>query len=212
MNSDKAPGKVSLIFKKIGDALRWLLRPIPLIGGLADCTRKDHTAALKEFFFALAFSTTTFWVTVLIMSVLASYSTASTASLFLKAVSNGELLIFSVSFAGPILLIAMQDRSGKSPFPGAIWHVFALWAFAVIASVIFALIKVQTVVPHLNLDLNMDAVRTGSYYIFGLALLLRYTTVVYQKMLAAADASGPKQDKAFAERWAAHADNKGQKS
>jgi hypothetical protein len=144
------------------------------------------------------------------MSVLALYSTTSTTDLILKTVSNGELLIFSVSFAGPILLTAMQDRSGKSPFPGAIWHVFALWAFAVVASIIFGLLKVQVVAPNVNLGLDMEAVRNGSYYVFFLALVLRYTTVVYQKMLAAADASGPKQDKVFADRWAAHAENKGQ--
>lgn len=210
MNLTKACAHVAYGLKKVADFLLWSLRQLPLVGGLADCTRNDHKLAAKEFFLAFAFSTTTFWVSVVIMSVLALYSTTSTIGLILRSVSNGELLIFSVSFAGPILLTAMQDRSGKSPFPGAIWHVFALWAFAVVASIIFGLLKVQVVAPNVNLGLNMEAVRKGSYYIFALALVLRYTTVVYQKMLAAADASGPKQDKAFADRWVAHAQNQGQ--
>lgn len=210
MNLTQARTYVAYYAKKFADSLTWLLRQLPLLGGLADCTWNDHKLAAKEFFFAFSFSTLTFWVSVLIMSVLALYSTTSTASLILKTVSNGELLIFSVSFAGPILMIAMQDRSGKSPFPGAIWHVAALWFFAVAASIIFGLLKVQVLAPNINLGLDMEAVRKGSYYIFALSLVLRYTTVVYQKMLAAADASGPKQDKVFADRWVAHAEKKGQ--
>jgi hypothetical protein len=209
MNANQSRNTVVAFAKRITDFLRWLVRQLPLLGGLADCTWQDHKAAAKEFLFAFSFSTLTFWVSVLIMSVLALYSTTSTANLILKTVSNGELLIFSVSFAGPILMIAMQDRSGKSPFPGAIWHVAALWFFAVAASVIFGLLKVQVLAPNVNLGLDMEAVRNGSYYIFALSLVLRYTTMVYQKMLAAADASGPKQDKAFADRWAAHAKSQG---
>ncbi|TFW18859.1 hypothetical protein [Duganella callida] len=208
MNLSKARTLMAYGLRKIADVFRAIVRPLPLIGGLADCSGKDHVQALKEFFFALAFSTTTFWVTVVIMSVLIDYQKASLLDMILKTVSNGELLIFSVSFAGPILLAAMQDRKGKSPFPGAIWHVYALWVFAVVAAVIFGLLRLQTIAPSLNLNvsLNMNAIRQWSYYIFGLALFLRYTAVVYQKMLASTDASGQKQDKAFADQWAAHAE------
>ncbi|WBS04212.1 hypothetical protein OU994_07990 [Pseudoduganella sp. SL102] len=128
--------------------------------------------------------------------------------LVIGTVSNGELLIFSVSFASPIFLAAMQDRGGKSPFPGAIWHIFTLIGFAIGAAAVFGLLKIEALVPEIKLGLNMDAIRTLSYYIFAAALLLRYTTMVYQKMLSAADASGPKQDKDFADRWAAHAEDK----
>jgi hypothetical protein len=204
MKLKNAQATAAYALNKCTGVLRSWVRQLPLVGGLADCSYKDHRLAIKEFFLAFAFSTTTFWVTLVIMSVLSLYSTTSLFDLVLKTVSNGELLIFSVSFAGPILLVAMQDRSGKSPFPGAIWHVFALWAFAVVAALIFGLLKIQILAPDVNLGLNMNAVRKGSYYIFGLALVLRYTTVVYQKMLATADASGPKQDKDFADRWAAH--------
>ncbi|MBA5689400.1 hypothetical protein [Rugamonas apoptosis] len=197
--------------KMISNLFRAILRPFPLIGGLADCSRKDHASAIKDFFLTITFSTLTFWVTVVIMSVLALYSTATTSDMILKTVSNGELLTFSVSFAGPILLAAMQDRNGKSPFPGAIWHVYALWAFAIIAAVIFGLLKLQ-VVANLNIGLNMDRVRNWSYFVFGLALVLRYTAIVYQKMLGAADALMPKQDKEFSDEWAAHAKKKGQES
>lgn len=209
MNLHNARMRTASFIKKVFDFPFWLLRKLPLIGGLADCTLQDHILAAKEFFFALVFSTATFWITVVIMSVLSLYATTSPTGLIMKTVSNGELLIFSVSFAGPIFVAAMQDRQGKSPFPGAIWHVFALGAFAVVASILFGLLKIQGVVPNLNLNLNMNAIRIASYYIFALALVLRYTTVVYQKMLAAADASGPKQDKDFADRWVAHAENKG---
>lgn len=194
---------------KVVDLLRWLLRKLPIIGGLADCTAKDHTLAVKEFFFAVAFSTATFSITALIMSVLSQYSSTSFTTLLLKTVSNGELLIFSVSFAGPIFVTAMQDRQGKSPFPGAIWHVFALGVFAVTASILFALLKIQGVIPGTNLKLDMDSIRSTSYFIAVCALLLRYTTFVYQKMLVASDALGPKQDKDFADRFAAHAENQG---
>jgi hypothetical protein len=189
MKLKNAQATAAYALNKCIGLLRSWIRQLPLVGGLADCSYKDHRLAIKEFFLAFAFSTTTFWVTLVIMSVLSLYSTTSLFDLVLKTVSNGELLIFSVSFAGPILLVAMQDRSGKSPFPGAIWHVFALWAFAVVAALIFGLLKIQILAPDVNLGLNMD---------------LRYTTVVYQKMLATADASGPKQDKDFADRWAAH--------
>jgi hypothetical protein len=128
----------------------------------------------------------------------------------LQTVSNGELLIFSVSFAGPIFVVALQDRQGKSPFPGAIWHVAAIIAFALIAGVSFALLKIKALIPNLPLDLDMELIRQASYYLAMGALVLRYTTFVYQKMLAGADATGPKQDQDFADRFAAHVANKGQ--
>ncbi|MDB5768047.1 MAG: hypothetical protein JWQ61_2861 [Collimonas fungivorans] len=210
MSLSKVRAVFAHVLKKVIDFLLSSLRQLPLVGGLADCTGRDHKLAVREFFLALVFSTTTFWITVVIMSVLVVYSSTSTFDLILKTVSNGELLIFSVSFAAPILLVAAQDRSGKVPFPGAIWHVVALWVFAIVAAIISGLLKVQTVAPNINLGLNMGAVKSMSYYVFAVALFLRYTTVVYQKMLATADASGPKQDKVFADRWVAHAENKGQ--
>lgn len=209
MNITNARQYITLILKKIESFLIWLLRCLPLIGGLADCKVRDHKLAVKEFFLAFVFSTTTFWVTFALMSVLAMNSTTSATDLILKTVSNGELLLFSVSFAGPIFLVAMQERSGKTPFPGAIWHVVVLCAFAIVAASVSGVLKVQSVAPNVNLDLNMEGVRNLSYFIFAIAVVLRYTTIVYQKMLVNADAAGPKQDKAFADQWAVHVNNKG---
>jgi len=183
-------------------------KKIPLIGGLADCTYKDHKKAAKEFFFALLFSTVTFWLSAFVLKVFRANAEKGYFDLLHSTLSNGELLIFAVSFLGPIFLIALSDRQGKREFPGREWHILALMCVASIAAVLFAQVKTAHDTSDGLTFLNMSFVVIASYWLAGGALLLRYLTMVYQKSMLASDELMPKHDKDFARNYAAHAERK----
>lgn len=197
--------------QKVGKFLLWALRKIPLISRLADCTARDHAQAAKEFSFALGFSTVTFWLSAVIMLPQKAFAGKSYVDLLVSTVANGELLIFSVSFIGPIFLATLVDRpAGKSQFPNREWHIGLLCVVAIIASALFSQLKAQAVVPGAASSLDMDVLRNISYALAVGAVVMRYLTFLYQKNMSTLDEYGPKDDKKFAEAYAAHAeDNKG---
>jgi hypothetical protein len=196
--------------QNVGRFLLGVLRKIPVISRLADCTAKDHAQALKEFSFALAFSTVTFWLSAVIMLPRKEFAGQSYWKLLANTVENGELLIFSVSFIGPIFLATLVDRpAGKSQFPGRDWHVASLCVVALIASALFSQLKAQSA-PGAPINLDMDVLRNLSYCLAAGAGAMRYLTFVYQKNMTTLDEYGPKGDKLFSDSYIAHAEDKGQ--
>lgn len=195
----------------VGQFLLWVLRKIPLFSRLADCTAKDHAQAAKEFSFALAFSSVTFWLSAVIMLPQKAFAGQSYLDLLASTVANGELLIFSVSFIGPIFLATLVDRpAGKSQFPNREWHIGLLCVVALIASALFSQLKAQAAVPGAPSTLDMEILRTMSYALAIGAVVMRYLTFLYQKNMNTLDEYGPKGDKKFADDYIAHAEDKGQ--
>ncbi|MBO7771592.1 hypothetical protein J6352_09590 [Burkholderia pseudomallei] len=189
-----------------------ILRSIPVLGRLVDCSISDHAKAAKEFVIALAFSTVTFWLTSILLLPRSNLAATPYFDLLASTYANGELLIFSVSFIGPIFLATLVDRApSKSQFPGKDWHVIFLIILAIIASALFSQVKMQALVPGAANTLDMAIVRTMSYILAGLAMLMRYLTFVYQKNMAAIDEYGPRGDKEFAEKYIEHAEEQGQR-
>lgn len=128
-------------------------------------------------------------------------------------VANGELLIFSVSFIGPIFLATLVERpAGKSQFPNREWHIGLLCVVALIASALFSQLKAQAVVPGSPSSLDMDILRNISYCLAIGAVVMRYLTFLYQKNMNTLDEYGPKGDKKFAADYIAHAEDKGQQT
>jgi hypothetical protein len=185
---------------------------LPIVGGLAYCSAKDHGKAAKEFLISVAFSTAGFWASVVILRTFKSNSNKSTLDLFLSTIGNGELFIFSVSFLGPILITSLADRKGKREFPGRDWHVFGLIALGILSALLFSLIKVLKNVPissgiELLDTIDMHLVVQFSIWIAASAVFLRYLTIVYQKSLLTSDELMLNQDAEFARSFAAHRGN-----
>lgn len=184
---------------------RWLkakLQNFPLLGGLVNCSFKDHCKAMKEFAITAIFATTGFWASVVILRSLKGNSELDIWVLFLQTIENGELFIFSISFLGPILMIALADRNGKREFPGRDWHVLALIGLGFLSALLFSAVKIRK--SNLNLPefLEMDFIINASMWLSAAALFLRYLTIVYHKSIVSADMAA--QDVEFAKSWEAH--------
>lgn len=169
---------------RIGRFALRCVRAIPIFGYLVDCTKKQHADAFKEFFFGVIFSTSTFWLSAIILLSLQRNNDATYLAMLRSTVNSGELFIFSVGFMGPIVLTAMDDPGNARPFPGRAWHAACLLLLSVVAVAFFALIKVaatEQLVPLFNYKFLVSA----SMWLAALAMTLRYLTIVYRKQTLA---------------------------
>lgn len=199
------------IARVVHQSFIWTVRRLPIVSRLADCTIKDHLQALKELSFAFAFSTVTFWLGAIIMMPQKLFSEKGYWELLLSTFANGELLIFSVSFIGPIFLATLVDRpAGKTQFPGREWHMAFLIIIALISAALFSTLKSQQIAQGGLQNLDMEFLRTSSYLLALLAVLLRYLTFVYQKNMNTLDEYGPKDAMRFADSYKVHAEDKGE--
>lgn len=192
------------------DKFRDKWRILPILGPLVFCTTSDHAKALKEFLMSVSFATATFWVSAIVFRLFKSNADKSYLDLLQSTISNGELLIFSVSFLGPVFLAAAADPNGKNEFPGRSWHMFALIGVSGISALIFAVNKAFSSIkfpePLGTLAQHIDTTLIVNYSLFlaATALILRYLTIVYSKSMQAPDESMRQDDISFAERFARH--------
>lgn len=152
-----------------------LFSRLPIIGGLAYCSLANHGAALKEFAIVAGFSTATFWLS----AFLAQFSQVNAAStypeLVLRSVSQGELFIFAVSILGPVLYTALDEPSwARRGFPEKVIHIGLTVVLTLLAAAGFSGVK-------LTADLNIDFALRVSLIIAGIAVSLRYLTILYNK-------------------------------
>lgn len=153
---------------------------LPLVGHLVYCTRKNHKEATKDLFVTLLFSTTTFWVSALILQAFAANANADYLRLLLKTADSGQLFIFAVSFMGPVFLLAGDDPPKAKNFPNRGLHFVVLFVLAIISSCFYALQLSSREFPGTIL-LDTKFLMDASIVLAILAILLRYLTVVYRK-------------------------------
>jgi hypothetical protein len=183
------------------------VRRLPVVGGLADCSAKDHLAAAKDLILALSFSTVAFWLSVIVLRALARNASKPISDILYSTIANGELIIFSVSFLGPVILVALADRQGKMQFPGRDWHIYAVWGIAITGGALFTLIKVVANLapdfPGLTSSLDMATLVGISIWMSAFAVCIRYLSIVYQKSMLASDSLLQRKDQQFADDFAA---------
>jgi hypothetical protein len=180
------------------EACRRAAQSIPIIGGLVDCTMRNHRAALNELLIALSFSTVTFWLSAFFLLFLDS---GSYFDHLVDSVRNGELLIFAVGFLGPTLLLALQDGKHRQ-FPGRRGHTVVLFLVGIMCSGLYALARtLKTSEPSVAFD--RERLLFWSL-VFGIVVvLLRYLAMVYSKSLLEPEDLRT-QEKAFSEQFASH--------
>src|SRR5258708_32551523 len=127
----------------ISQKWRWLSRTafpaVPVIGPLSRCTRQHHFVAIKEFLITLCFSTSTFWLTALLLRAFMQTREAQPLMLLYQTVNSGQLFIFSVGFLGPILITAGDDPPLVNVFPDRTRHFHALILLATIGAGLYAM-------------------------------------------------------------------------
>lgn len=170
----------------IPEWMRSLGRSLPLLGPLADCTKKNHRDSVKEVAITVLFGTATFWVTAIFLRVLTVNKGEGYFDLLYKTVSSGQLFIFSVGMLGPILLAAADDPDKNKKFPGRASHFSLLILMAALASGFYAFQLIARE-PQGQSLLDTAFLFKASLVIAALVLILRYLTTVYRKSTAEFD-------------------------
>lgn len=116
-----------IIMLRVGDFLKRAFVAVPIIGYLAECSAKQHSDSIKEFFFGVVFATSTFWLSALLFLGFRVNEHVSYLTLLRSTVSGGELFIFSVGFLGPIVLTSLDDPKHARPFLGRLGIPFVLF-------------------------------------------------------------------------------------
>jgi hypothetical protein len=170
---------------------RWLSQTafpaIPVLGPLCRCAPRHHFGAIKEFMIALCFSTSTFWLTALLLRAFAQNHDAQPSTLLYQTVSTGQLFIFAVGFLGPILILAADDPPKARVFPGRVWHFLGLILLATVAAGFYA-VQLFGRSPGFAQLVDVDFLFTASLYIAALTAGLRYLTIVYRRSTLEFDA------------------------
>jgi len=182
-------------------------KKIPILGPLVYCSRKNHADTLKELLVTLLFSTTTFWITVFFLKAYSSNTHVPYFDLLRQTVSAGQLFIFSVTFLGPVYLIAGEDPENAKVFPNRGVHLVALFPIALLGGGLYAIQFGGRTSPGIVL-LDQEYLLHASVYIAALAIVLRYLTVVYRKstMTFNPEAEMVEPSQLFAEKFAARHD------
>lgn len=175
---------------------------IPIIGGLAHCSLADHKAAMKEFLYAVVFSTITFWMSSIVLMAFESNKGQKYSALLASTISNGELFIFSVGFLGPALLITIDDPVNAKQFPGKVWHALAFILLGCIAAALFALIKAAGTPGMPPSVLNRDFLFSTSVILGIVCCVLRYLSIVYRKFTLRPDDLIKEKEKDFSDEFA----------
>jgi hypothetical protein len=170
---------------------RWLSQTafpsIPVLGPLSRCAPKHHFGAIKEFLIALCFSTSTFWLTALLLRAFSRNHDAGVGTLIYQTVSTGQLFIFAVGFLGPILILAAEDPPKARAFPGRVWHFLGLILLATVAAGFYA-VQLFGRSPGFTDLVDVDFLFKASLYIAALTAGLRYLTIVYRRSTLEFDA------------------------
>lgn len=161
----------------------WLSR-IPLFGPMFACSARDHFSAIADFSITVAFSSITFWLSAIILSILDINRGISYVDVLSSTVQGGELFIFSLGILGPILIIIMDDARRAKNFPSGKWLIFVLVVSALVCGSLFAILKASATPGVSGLIADKDQAISISFWMAGVACALRYLTIAYNKSLS----------------------------
>lgn len=150
-------------------------RDFPIVGPLANCTRKHHAKAFSEFAVNLLFGTLTFWGTALLGLTFMTSKNLGIGDLIFETVKEGQLFIFAVGMLGPILLTTSTTEDGDKKFPSQRWHLVALLLLGIFATGFYSQ---SLAVRRGSLDFDPHVLFMISAGIASCAIVLRYLAVV----------------------------------
>lgn len=156
------------------NAMYWLSH-LWLIGALFKAGRKTFASALYEFAYALVWSIFPFVLGILTLYVTSEDPGRDYLLLAKGTVSNGELLIYTISMLTPILYLVLHDPEQAASFPHKLPISTLVTVVAVTCSALFALMKAHAVK-------DSDFVLDLSMILTALALVIRYLALVYHRL------------------------------
>lgn len=146
-----------------------------LIGALFKAGRSTFAGALYEFAYALVWSIFPFVLGVLTLYVTSEDSGRDYFLLAKGTVSNGELLIYTISMLTPILYLVLHDPEQAASFPHKLPISTLVTVVAVTCAALFALMKAHAVK-------DPDFVLNLSIALTTFALVIRYLALVYHRL------------------------------
>lgn len=149
-----------------------LVRKIPLVSGLPDCTIADHRDAAIEFFLTLVWSTLPIWLGTLVVYVLKNAPANTWSGALYSNIGSGELFLYSTSALAPVFYMALHDKPGVGEFPSKKIHIAIVSVIMVICGAFFALLRA-------NIELREQLLFHFSTYMYPAALILLYLATVY---------------------------------
>jgi glucan phosphoethanolaminetransferase (alkaline phosphatase superfamily) len=157
-----------------------LMKKIPLLGGLFDCSITDHLLTFKEFITTIFFA----FLPIIVALVVDYYTNPNTVlsiSLY-NIFQNGELFLYATSILAPVFYTVMNDKNQLS-FPSRLIFIIIFCAIMILAAIVFALQRADvTLVGH--------NIYGHSIYTIAISLILLYLVTVYNNKLIRLNPAG----------------------
>lgn len=124
--------------KSVSKKWRDAIRPLPLVGPLADCRVRDHVETVREVSVTLVLATMPFWLGALVL-----YGTEKShldfRAAFYSTIWEGGLFMTATGLLAPLFWITADDPQGARAFPSRLAHVLLTVVLSAVASVFFGL-------------------------------------------------------------------------
>jgi len=177
--------------------INYYFRKTPLVGGLFDCTVKDHIYAFSELLLTLFFS-----FSPIIAAVVVDHYSKVDVSIyksFFSNISTGELFLYSTSILAPIFYSVLDERGEKRKFPNKRSALFIYGGLMFVSAIVFALKR-----ANVALD-NVDVLRDSTYF-FLASICLLYLVIVYNNSRTRKNPAERMQDEEndFTKRYSNH--------
>lgn len=150
---------------------------VPLIGGLAHTTVRNHFDASTELLVTLLASLAPIWLGAFVIVLTTKDPTVPYNAAVLDLLQNGELYLYAAAIAAPVFYIALREREGTRSFPGSIWHIILIVFFIYLPSFMMFALKRG------HIWVNNYQVFNISVSMFILSILVLYLALVYNHSL-----------------------------
>lgn len=184
------------------------LRLLPFVGRLPECSSKDIFQAGLEVGIATVFSTMPLWFLKVVGPMFLKRTPES------DAMQTGELFLFSAALVGPLIYIITKNYGEKDEneshslikyrisFPYGSLFVFFSIFLCFISSISFTILRNPLFEKdQLNSIINYDGVIVGSWWTFGLSVLIFFCATAYRNSIEHIGESLRGSERDFALEW-----------
>jgi hypothetical protein len=150
---------------------------LPIVGGLCNASYKAFREAAKELLFVWSLSL----LPILLSSLIDAanpQNNGDTGDLwraFYRNVKSGEIFIYANALLAPIGFILYKHNRDDAKFPNHISFMWMLWIAIPVSAAIFALQRAGVI-------RNQALIDRIALTLFSIALLMRYTSMVYDSL------------------------------
>jgi hypothetical protein len=152
----------------------WL--KLPVVGGLCNASYWAFREAIKELIFVWFLSLVPLLITILIDAADPPDTTGGVVwSAISRNVKAGEIFIYVNALLAPIGFILYKHARDEAKFPNHISFMFLMWVAIPLSTAIFVLQRRGVITNH-------HLINQIAIGIFTIALVMRYTSMVYDIM------------------------------